>query len=162
MYHSNWRSRDEDYIISDLEILLKNINEQTSLFICEFVNNLNDRYLFSYYRQSGEGRTQKQLASFMYLLKKSAWIKDINGVLALGCVIKGETAHFEYISSSVSNAISKISYHEKTKIPIIFGILTTYTYDEALSRSHPLKKNKGAEVMNALLQTMCIYYKIQK
>jgi len=88
--------------------------------------------------------------------------KDINGVLALGCVIKGETAHFEYISSSVSNAISKISYHEKTKIPIIFGILTTYTYDEALSRSHPLKKNKGAEVMNALLQTMCIYYKIQK
>ena len=88
--------------------------------------------------------------------------KDINGVLALGCVIKGETAHFEYISSSVSNGISKISYHEKTKIPIIFGILTTYTYDEAFSRSHPLKKNKGAEVMNALLQTMATYDKIQK
>jgi len=88
--------------------------------------------------------------------------KNINGILALGCVIKGETAHFEYISSSVSSGISEISYHENTKIPITFGILTTYTYDEALSRSHPLKKNKGAEVMNALLKTMATYDKIQK
>ena len=60
------------------------------------------------------------------------------------------------------NISGDVNYNENTKIPIIFGILTTYTYDEALSRSHPLKKNKGAEVMNALLKTMSTYDKIQK
>ena len=80
-------------------------------------------------------------------------------IVTLGCIIKGETAHFDYISSSVTQSLSHISIY--SNIPIIFGILTTYTYEEAFERAHPLKKNKGGEVMSTLLKTMETYNKIK-
>ena len=75
-------------------------------------------------------------------------------IVTLGCIIKGETAHFEYISSSVFNALSKLVIDEKTKIPIILGILTTYSYEQALERSDPNKKNKGAEIILAAFNSV--------
>ena len=72
-----------------------------------------------------------------------------DAIVTLGCIVKGETAHFEYISSSVFNALSELVIDEQTKIPIILGILTTYNYEQALERSDPDKKNKGAEVILA-------------
>jgi len=85
---------------------------------------------------------------------------DLNAIVTLGCVIKGETAHFEYISSSVTDSISKLSL--KANIPIIYGILTTYDYEQALERSDPSKKNKGGEVMQAAIDTIKTYRDIQK
>jgi len=84
------------------------------------------------------------------ILSKSS--KDFDAVVTLGCVIKGETAHFEYISSSVTESISKLSL--KANIPIIYGILTTYNFEQALERSDPNKKNKGGEVMQAAIDTI--------
>ena len=77
---------------------------------------------------------------------------DLDAIITLGCVIKGETAHFEYISSSVTKSISKLSL--KANIPIIYGILTTYNFEQALERSDPNKKNKGGEVMQAAIDTI--------
>jgi len=77
-------------------------------------------------------------------------------------VIKGETAHFEYISSSVTDSISQISIDRDTDIPIIYGILTTYDYDQALERSNPLKKDKGGQVMEAAINTIKTFKDIQK
>ena len=85
---------------------------------------------------------------------------DLNAIVTLGCVIKGETAHFEYISSSVTDSISKLSL--EANIPIIYGILTTYDYEQALERSDPSKKNKGGEVMQAAIDTIKTYRDIQK
>tara|TARA_Y100000590_G_scaffold466868_1_gene643662 strand:+ start:1626 stop:2078 length:453 start_codon:yes stop_codon:yes gene_type:complete len=86
--------------------------------------------------------------------------KDIQAIVALGCVIKGETAHFEYISSAVTDSISLIS--SRADIPIIYGILTTYNYYQAIERSDITKKNKGGEVMDAAFKTILAYNKITK
>ena len=87
---------------------------------------------------------------------------NLDAIVTLGCVIKGETAHFEYISSSVTDSISQISIDRDTDIPIIYGILTTYDYDQALERSNPLKKDKGGQVMEAAINTIKTFKDIQK
>ena len=87
---------------------------------------------------------------------------DFDAVVTLGCIIKGETAHFEYISSSVTDSLSKLSISEECHIPIIYGILTTYDYQQALERSDPNKKNKGGEVMSSAIDAIDTYQKINQ
>ena len=73
-----------------------------------------------------------------------------DAIIAFGSVIKGETAHFEYISNSVTDAIMNLSVNN-AGIPILYGILTTYNYDQALERSLVNKKDKGGEVMQTAI-----------
>tara|TARA_Y100000590_G_scaffold465474_1_gene637886 strand:- start:914 stop:1345 length:432 start_codon:yes stop_codon:yes gene_type:complete len=73
-----------------------------------------------------------------------------DAIIAFGSVIKGETAHFEYISNSVTDAIMNLSI-DNAGVPILYGILTTYNYNQALERSLVNKKNKGGEVMQAAI-----------
>src|SRR6185312_6153853 len=63
------------------------------------------------------------------------------GVIGLGCVIKGETAHFEFISLGASTGIMQAML--QTETPISFGVLTTYNDDQAVRRSRPDAENKG-------------------
>ena len=72
---------------------------------------------------------------------------SFDGFLALGCVIRGETYHFEIISNEVTRKIMDLS----TDIgkPIGFGILTCENLEQALERSNSDKKNKGAEAARA-------------
>ena len=92
-----------------------------------------------------------EIPSFVnQLLLKDA---KFDAVITLGCVIKGETAHFEYISESVTNAIMKLSVNNSKNIPILFGVLTTYNKEQALERSRVNDKtNKGYKVMNAAIK----------
>jgi|TARA_B110000116_G_C16523158_1_gene440940 6,7-dimethyl-8-ribityllumazine synthase len=76
-------------------------------------------------------------------------------IITLGVLIKGESDHFEYISSSVSNSISQLTI--TSKIPIIFGILTTHNMEQAIKRAYINKKNKGGEAMNAGLEMLKLY-----
>jgi 6,7-dimethyl-8-ribityllumazine synthase len=75
------------------------------------------------------------------------------GIIALGCVIKGETAHFEYISNAVSNNINLLT--TELNIPIAFGVLTCYTPEQAFARSemNPYNEdtNKGFEAGLAVM-----------
>ncbi|MCC6864770.1 MAG: 6,7-dimethyl-8-ribityllumazine synthase [Ignavibacteria bacterium] len=71
------------------------------------------------------------------------------GIICLGAVIKGETAHFEYISETVSNAIMTLNMTYST--PVSFGILTCYTDEQALNRSNADENNKGKEAAKAVL-----------
>ena len=73
-------------------------------------------------------------------------IKKFDGFLALGCVIKGETPHFDYISRTIIEAIMRISLDYNK--PIGNGILTCLTSKQAWERA--LYKKKGAEAANAL------------
>ncbi len=75
-------------------------------------------------------------------------IKKFDAFIALGCVIKGDTPHFDYICSSVTNSIMYMSV--KNKKPIGFGILTCLNKKQALLRSDPHKKNKGKEAALAI------------
>lgn len=90
------------------------------------------------------------------VLKKLCKKKGKNkfdGIIALGCVIKGETAHFEYISNVVSNNINFLS--TEFEIPIAFGVLTCYTPEQAFARCemNPCNEdtNKGFEAALALI-----------
>ena len=75
-------------------------------------------------------------------------IKKFDAFIALGCVIKGDTPHFDYICSSVTNSIMYMSV--KNKKPIGFGILTCLNKKQALLRSDPHRKNKGKEAALAI------------
>ena len=76
-------------------------------------------------------------------------------ILALGILIKGESDHFEYISSSVANSISSLSIKNST--PIIFGVLTVHNMEQAIERAYVSKKNKGGEAMKTGLEMLKLY-----
>ena len=76
-----------------------------------------------------------------FLIKKN--INKYKGFIALGCVIRGETYHFEVIANECGRKIIDLSVDNNK--PIGFGILTCETYNQAITRSDPLKKNKGKE-----------------
>ena len=81
-------------------------------------------------------------------------------IIALGVLIKGESDHFEYISSSVSNSISRLSI--KNTIPIIFGVLTVHNMEQAIERAYVSKKNKGGEAMKTGLEMLKLYESYKK
>ena len=74
-------------------------------------------------------------------------INKYDGFIALGCVIKGETPHFDFISSASTNAIMKLSIDSKK--PIGNGIITCLSMKQAKAR-----KKKGAEAANAVLSVL--------
>jgi 6,7-dimethyl-8-ribityllumazine synthase len=73
-----------------------------------------------------------------------------DAVVCLGCVIKGETMHFEYISSAVSHGIMAVS--ADTGVPVTFGVLTTLTEDQAIARAADGPDNKGREAARAAVE----------
>ncbi len=74
------------------------------------------------------------------------------GVICLGCVIKGETAHFEFISLGAT--IGTMQAMLATETPIAFGIITTYNDDQAERRSKDDSHNKGREAAAACVETL--------
>lgn len=73
--------------------------------------------------------------------KKMAKTQKYNGVICLGAVIKGATPHFEYVSSEVSKGIASVSL--EIEVPVIFGVLTTDTIEQAIERAGTKAGNKG-------------------
>ena len=84
--------------------------------------------------------------------------KKFDGVITLGCVIKGETAHFEYISNTVSSNIQLISV--QYNMPVGFGVLTCYTagqaFERSVSKSPTSDNNKGYESALAVLEMISL------
>ena len=79
-------------------------------------------------------------------------IKEYDAFVALGCVIKGKTPHFNLISKAVINAIMDLSIRNKK--PIGNGIITCLNKKQAVERADPDKKNKGGEAVSAVLATL--------
>ncbi len=73
-----------------------------------------------------------------------------DAVVCLGCLIRGETPHFEYISSAVSHGLTTAA--AATGIPITFGVLTTNSVEEALARAGDGPTNKGYEAAMAAIE----------
>jgi 6,7-dimethyl-8-ribityllumazine synthase len=73
-----------------------------------------------------------------------------DAVIALGCLIKGETMHFEYIASAASQGIMQVS--TSTGVPVAFGVLTAMTDEQAEERSAPGPGNKGREAALAAIE----------
>lgn len=75
------------------------------------------------------------------IAKKLANNEKYDGVLCLGAVIKGATPHFDYVCSEVSKGVATVSL--ETSKPVIFGVLTTNSIEEAIERSGTKSGNKG-------------------
>ncbi len=73
--------------------------------------------------------------------KMLAQSKKYNAVICLGAVIRGATPHFEYVSAEVSKGIAAVSM--ETGLPVIFGVLTTDTIEQAIERAGTKSGNKG-------------------
>jgi 6,7-dimethyl-8-ribityllumazine synthase len=79
-------------------------------------------------------------------------------IVCLGCLIRGETPHFEYIARAASDGIMRAA--QATGVPIAFGVLTTNTADEAMARAGDGPANKGREAASAALAMARLYARL--
>ena len=83
------------------------------------------------------------------LAQKLAKSKSVDAVICLGTIIRGSTPHFEYIASETAKGISKVSLD--TGLPIIFGVITADTIEQAIERAGTKDGNKGRDAaLNAI------------
>lgn len=81
------------------------------------------------------------------VLQKMAQTKKFHGLVALGAIIKGESAHFDYVAKFVTEGVLRVQLDYS--IPVGFGVLTTFSHDQAKSRLHV-----GADAMVATLEVL--------
>ncbi|MFD3155474.1 6,7-dimethyl-8-ribityllumazine synthase [Haloimpatiens sp. FM7330] len=77
------------------------------------------------------------------MAKKMAKANKYDAVICLGAVIRGATSHFDYVSNEVSKGIASVSL--ETEVPVIFGVLTTDSIEQAIERAGTKAGNKGYE-----------------
>lgn len=73
-----------------------------------------------------------------------------DAVICLGAVIRGDTPHFEYISTVVSGGVLQASM--ESSVPVVFGVLTTDTVAQAIERADPTKMNRGADAAKTAIE----------
>ncbi len=86
----------------------------------------------------------------MFAIEKNMEDDPVDGVICLGCVIQGETRHFDFICQAVADGVMRVGLDYN--IPAIFGVLTTNTNEQALERAGGKLGNKGCEAAVALLE----------
>ncbi|HOW17170.1 MAG TPA: 6,7-dimethyl-8-ribityllumazine synthase, partial [bacterium] len=82
--------------------------------------------------------------------KKLAQSKKYDGVVALACVIRGATPHFEYVSSEVSKGIANVMI--ETSVPIGFGVVTAENMEQAIERAGSKSGNKGSDAALSVVE----------
>jgi 6,7-dimethyl-8-ribityllumazine synthase len=82
--------------------------------------------------------------------RKLAASRNYDALVALGCVIRGDTPHFEYVAGECARGLTMVSL--ETGVPIAFGVLTVNTAEQALERAATTGANKGAEAMRTALE----------
>lgn len=84
------------------------------------------------------------------IAKRMAKSGQVDSVICLGAVIKGETTHFEHVCNQVASGISHVAL--QYEIPVIFGVLTTDTIEQAIERSGSKAGNKGFEAVQTAIE----------
>ena len=119
---SEWNDQITDSLLSAAQEVLSDYGAKTKNVIIKYV----------------PGSFELPLAA-QYLASQ----KDIDAVICLGCVIQGETRHFDFICDAVANGITNVGL--KFNKPVIFGVLTTNNIQQALDRAGGKHGNKGEE-----------------
>ena len=84
-----------------------------------------------------------------YAAKLFAETKQVDAIVLLGCVIRGETDHYDFVCNQVSEGTQKVMH--QYNLPVIFGILTTHNKEQALERVGGKKGHKGKYCVQAAL-----------
>ncbi|MCZ9293082.1 6,7-dimethyl-8-ribityllumazine synthase [Corynebacterium meitnerae] len=119
----------------------------------EIVDKLRDRALAAA-REAGAKAELFTVAGALELpVVAQACARRFDAVVALGCVIRGETAHFDYVCDSVTEGLTRVALDEQ--VPVGNGVLTVENLDQAIARTGGpgTKEDKGAEAMDAALST---------
>ena len=83
-----------------------------------------------------------------------------DAIICLGAVIRGSTSHYDYVCSETAKGVSHVSL--KTKVPTIFGVLTTDTIEQAIERAGTKAGNKGWEAAMAAIEMANLMKKIER
>ncbi len=86
--------------------------------------------------------------------------KNYHAIIAIGCIIEGETRHFEFIASAVANGITQLNTLYNT--PVIFGVLTPASQQQAIDRAGGKFGNKGVEAAVTAIKMIALKTQIQK
>jgi len=84
---------------------------------------------------------------------------ELDGIICLGCVIQGETRHFDFISQAVANGAMRVGLDYE--VPVVFGVLTCDTMEQALDRSGGKHGNKGVEAAYTALKMIELQRKLK-
>lgn len=90
--------------------------------------------------------------------KKMANSGIYDAVVCLGAVIRGNTPHFDYVAAEVSKGIAQVSLQSEK--PVIFGVLTTDSIEQAIERAGTKAGNKGAEAVNTAIEMVNLLEKL--
>lgn len=94
------------------------------------------------------------------IAKRLAESGRYDGVLCIGAVIRGATPHFDYVAGESAKGIAQVS--ASTKVPVIYGVITTDTIEQALERAGIKAGNKGFEAAVAGIEMANLYKEIEK
>lgn len=92
--------------------------------------------------------------------KTAAETGRYDAVVALGCVIRGATPHFDHVAGEAAKGISRVGLD--TGVPVVFGILTTETIDQAIERAGTKLGNKGSEAASVAVETVRLIQAIKE
>ena len=89
------------------------------------------------------------------LAQKMAGSGKYDAVICLGCVIRGSTPHFDYVAAEVSKGVATVGL--KSPVPVIFGVLTTDSIEQAIERAGTKAGNKGADAAMSAIEMVSLY-----
>ena len=90
-----------------------------------------------------------------YVADRFAASGKVDAVICLGAIIRGATPHFEYIASEVAKGIANVYF--KNKLPVIFGVITTDTIEQAIERAGSKAGNKGSDAAQAAVEMVNLF-----
>lgn len=92
------------------------------------------------------------------IAKKLAESSKYDAVICLGCVIRGSTPHFDYVSAEVSKGVASVGI--SSKVPVVFGVLTTDSIEQAIERAGTKSGNKGSDAALTAIEMVSLYSQI--
>jgi len=92
------------------------------------------------------------------MAKKLVQTKKFDAVICLGAVIKGSTPHFDYVSAEVSKGVAQVGMN--AEIPVIFGVLTTDSIEQAIERAGTKVGNKGWDAALSAIEMVNLFNSI--
>ena len=92
-------------------------------------------------------------------VKRVADVGEVDAIIALGAIIRGETPHFEIIANECARGLGSIAI--EFTVPVIFGVLTVDTVDQAMDRSGEEENNKGNEAAQTALEMISVLRQIE-
>jgi 6,7-dimethyl-8-ribityllumazine synthase len=91
--------------------------------------------------------------------RKIADSKKVDGIICLGCIIRGATPHFDYVAAEVSKGVAAVGI--SGNVPVVFGVLTTESIEQAIERAGTKAGNKGADAAISVIEMVNLYSQIK-